>query len=118
MTGPSNAVMGDLDDPTIIPETSVPEEELTEEKKLAKYSKTAEFKRLKDYMEQRIEFYQRYLPNGSLVEGDPKDGRAVSFNLPQEDLNVYWRVACLLIREFQNVLLSYENAAETVKDGR
>jgi hypothetical protein len=118
-SGPQNAVMGEQDLPTNLPETKVPDEVLAEEKKLAKYSQTAEFKRLKDFMENRIKFYQRYLPNGSLVEGDPKDPMmkvTLPTGISPEMMNVYWMAACLVTKEFENVLAEYAQAAEVVKD--
>lgn len=113
MTGPAHAVVGDNDEPTSIPQTNVDAEALAEEKKLAKYSKTAEFKRLKEFMEARIQFYQRYLPNGQQVEGDPKDG-PLTVSVPMGDMTPYWVAACIVTKEFQNVLNEYANAAEAV----
>lgn len=118
-TGAQNAVVGDQDLPTTVPETTVPEEILAEEKKLARYSQTAEFKRLKEFMENRIKFYQRYLPNGSLVEGDPKDP-SLKITLPQgvspDMMSVYWMAACLVTKEFENILSEYDRAREAVQD--
>lgn len=104
MSGPSNAVVGDLDQPTDLPVTNVPDEMLEEERKLAKYSRTAEFKRLKEYMEGRIKFFQTYLP----------DGRSVSSLDPNVNLSEQWRAANIVIAEFQNVLNQYEQAKEVV----
>lgn len=120
MSGPQNAVMGEQDAPTNVPVTQVPEEVLAEEKKLAKYSQTAEFKRLKEFMENRVKFYQRYFPNGSMVEGDPKNDRPGVINMPagitQEMMNVYWMAACIVTKEFENVLNEYAQAQEVVKN--
>ena len=113
-----NAVIGDADNLNV-PVTTVPEELITEEKKMAKYSRSAEFKRLKEFMEARIKFYQHYLPNGSKVEGDPKDG-LVGINIPpvlNGDITPYWVAACIVTKEFENVLMEYERAAEAT-DGR
>ena len=116
MSGPQNVVIGDQDEPTRLPETEVPQEALAEEQKLARYSKTAEFKRLKEFMELRIKFYQMYLPDGSRVEGDPKDS-GININLPREDITAYWMAACIVIKEFQNILNEYELAREAVENG-
>ena len=104
MSGPSNVVMGDLDEPTSVPHTEVPEEAIIEEQKMAKYSQTAEFKRLKDYMESRIVFFQRYLPDGTAVSAYNKD------------LEAHWRAANIVIGEFQSVLREYETASAVVKE--
>lgn len=117
MSGPSNAVVGDFDEPTQVPETQVPEEVLSEEVKLAKYSKTAEFKRLKEFMEARIQFFQRYLPNGTPVQGSPT-AEGLSVTLPNGDLTAHWIAACLVIKEFENILMEYERAADAVKERR
>jgi len=114
-SGAQNAVVGDLDESTMLPETQVPEDALTEEKKMAKYSESAEFKRLREFMEARVNFYQRYLPNGQQVEGDP-----VRVGLPQGvpagQLESYWIAACIVIKEFENVLDEYDRAREAVKN--
>ncbi len=114
-SGAQNAVVGDMDESTKLPETQVPEDVLTEEKKMAQYSESAEFKRLREFMEARVHFYQRYLPNGQQVEGDP-----VRVGLPQGvpagQLESYWIAACVIIKEFENVLGEYDRAREAVKD--
>ncbi len=114
MTGPSNATIGDRDEPTKLPETDVPEDLLEEERKLAQYSETAEFKRLKDFMEGRIKFYQRYLPSGEMVELDPKGN--LQINPPRQDLTAHWIAACIVVKEFENILAEYERARETVNE--
>lgn len=100
--GPSNGIVGDsfgLD----LPESVMDEQSLNEEKKMARYSKSKEFKRLKEYMEARINFYQKYLPDGRPV--------AATDNVTAED----WRVANTVISEFKNVIDQYELAADVVK---
>jgi hypothetical protein len=112
-----NGVVGDQDLPTNIPASQVPEEALTEEKKMAQYSQSAEFKRLSDFMKNRIKFYQRYLPSGERVEGN-----AVQVGMPEGvpmgDLAAYWTAACIVIKEFENVLSEYDLAREAVTDAR
>lgn len=107
-TGPANAAVGDMGDPARVPQTEVPEEILEEEKKLARFSKTAEYKRLQSFMEDRIKFYQGFLPNGTPVKEANENslGEAV----------VNWKVANIVISEFQGVLDAYERAKETVKN--
>lgn len=106
MSGPSNAVVGDLDQPTDLPVTNVPDEMLEEERKLAKYSRTAEYKRLKEYMEGRIRFFQTYLPDGSAISARNDADDSV--------IAAHWRAANIVIAEFQNVLNQYEQAKEVV----
>lgn len=115
MSGPTNAVVGENDEPTKLPETQVSDEDLLEEKKLAQYSQTAEFKRLREFMEARIKFYQNYLPNGSRIQGDPTTN-GLSVSLPNGDLTANWIAACAIISEFENVLSTYERAREVVTD--
>ena len=94
--------------PTELPVTNVPEQDLTEEKKMAKFSKTAEFKRLKTHMEERIAYYQTFLPSGKSV-------------LEAEDvakLGQNWLVAQAIVTELQAIIDAYELANETVKNAQ
>jgi hypothetical protein len=94
--------------PTELPVTDVPEQDLTEEKKMAKFSKTAEFKRLKTHMEERIAYYQTFLPSGKSV-------------LEAEDvtkLGQNWLVAQAIVTELQAIIDAYELANETVKNAQ
>lgn len=77
---------------------------LSEERKNAKFSRTAEYKKLKEYIEARITFYQTCLPNGAEVGLDAAPSA--------ED----WRVANRVIGEFKAILNKYDNAAQVVKD--
>lgn len=110
MAGPANVIAGDMDQPTNLPTTEIPEALLEEEKKLARFSQSAEYKRLRDYMEARIEFFQKFLPDGTPVtklnEAD------------DEIIAAHWRVANIVIAEFRAVLAEYENAQQVVKDAR
>ena len=105
--GPQNVMKGDRDLSTVdIPETKIPEEVLQEERKMAKYSRTAEYKRFAEFMEDRIKFYQSFLPNGTpLRDADPK-----------VDLGQQWRVANTVIAEFRGVLNAYQQSKEIVED--
>jgi hypothetical protein len=102
MAGPQNAIIGD-DYSTDIPVTQVDEKELNLEKKAARFSKSAEFKRIEDHMNARIEFYQRYMPSGQPITTAQPTG---------ED----WRVANTVIKELQGVIDYYKTAAEMVKE--
>lgn len=107
MPGPQNVVVGDQDLPTNLPETRVPQEVMTEEKKMAKYSKSAEFKRLKEFMEARIQFYQNFMPDGRSIK---------EVNLQDWELAQGWKVANIVIKEFQSVLDAYDKAREAVNE--
>lgn len=96
-----NAVLGD-NSPIDLPETQVDERDLRDEKSMARFSKSAEFKRLKDYLEGRIDFFQHYLPDGRPLKSD-------------STTSVDWIIANTVIGEFKNVLEAYERAAEAVK---
>lgn len=102
---------------TDLPVTQVDEQALNEEKKLAKYSQTKEFQRLRKFLEDRVSFYQNYLPNGEKVEGDPRDtSNPLSVPGGGADDIVQWKVACIVIREFGNILNEYDQAREAVDD--
>lgn len=78
------------------------QETLVEEKKMAKYSKTAEFKRIREHFEDRITFWQVMLP----------DGREVGDRIPTPE---EWLIANELIKEFRLVIQMYETSAEVVE---
>jgi hypothetical protein len=107
MSGPVNAIVGDQDLPTAMPQTEVPEEALTEEKKMAKYSQSEEFKRLREFMEDRITFYQNFMPDGRSVK---------EVSLQDWELAQGWKVANIVITEFQGVINAYDRAQEALKD--
>lgn len=99
--GAQNAVVGDITDATELPQTQIKEEDLAPEKNMAKFSKSKEYQKLKEYLESRIEFFQTYLPDGK--------------PLTVENIDVNnWKVANLVIGEFKAVLQAYENAQEVV----
>ena len=77
------------------------------EKEMAKFTKTAEFARLKEHLESRIEFYSQYLP----------DGRPVT-EVSNEERGHYWLIASIINGEFKSVIASYMNAAESVKNAK
>lgn len=102
--GAQNGIVGN-EYGTGIPETEVDKTSLIEEKKAARFSKSAEYKKLKEYMEERIDYYQKYLP----------DGREIG-SIPMPELGQKWVEANTIVREFKLVLQSYEQAAEVVKE--
>lgn len=104
VTGAQNAIIGEQN-PMATPETTVPEDVLVEEKKMARYSRTAEFKRLSDFMNDRIKFFQSYLPDGRPIK---------DVNLPEDMFAANWKAANIVIGEFKNILNEYEQAHEAV----
>lgn len=103
--GPKNGILGDnygFD----IPQTDVDKEPLDDEKRMARFSKSKEFKRFKELMEARIDFYQKTLP----------DGRPLTAVDAIERGN-QWVIANAVIGEFKMILNAYETAKE-VTDGR
>lgn len=110
MSGPLNAVVGDQDLPTNLPETEVADEFLAAEKRLARYSKTKEFQELKEYIEARISFFQTYLP----------DGKEIRFEDAGDNEGwIKWVVANNIVAEFRTLLNRYELAKQNVnKDAR
>lgn len=101
---PDNAIIGDATG-TDLPVMKVDERDLVEEKQMAEFSKTPEFQRIKQHFEQRIEFYQRYLPDGRPIE-----------SVPKADLEAMWVAANAIIGELRNVLDSYELATLAVEN--
>lgn len=101
---------------TELPETRVEEEQLVNEKNMARFSKSKEFKALKEYMEARIDFFQQYLPDGNSINGGlDATGKQVE-HLDDATIASYWRAANLVIGEFRRVLDEYERASEVVKN--
>lgn len=103
--GPQNGIIGDSYG-TDLPSLQVDKDVLAEEKAKARFSKSKEFKRLKEQMEARIEFYQKALP----------DGRALTAVDTTERGNM-WVIANAVIGEFNMLIADYENAAEVTKNG-
>lgn len=104
MAGPQNGIMGE-EYGTELPVMEVPEQDLTVEKNMARFSKTDEFQRLKKYFNDRIEFYQTNLPNGN----------PIGATMPtKED----WVVANIVITEFKAVMAIYEQANEAVENAQ
>lgn len=86
-----------------IPKTEVDPSLLDEQQRMARYSKTAEFKKLREHLEQRIAFYQSKLPNGTEV---------TVLNSDTQQLGQQWIVANAIIGEFKAIIAAYEMAAE------
>lgn len=86
-----------------LPQIAQDDDNLNEEKNMARYSRTAEFKKIKEHCEERIKFYQTCLPNGLEVGLDVVPST--------ED----WRVANRVIGELKMLMNMYEIANEVVK---
>lgn len=90
---------------TDLPQTQVAEADLSYERNAAKFSKTKEYQALKEHLEQRILYYQTFLPNGTIVTGTDV-----------AQLGQNWLVASAIIAEFNAVLGAYEQARQAVED--
>lgn len=99
---PQNGIIGDVTS-TELPQITEDPNFLSEERKMAKYSRSSEFKRIQEHCESRIAFYQNFLPDGRMVGEATPTG---------ED----WRVANRIIAEFNALLSSYENAKEATRE--
>lgn len=100
---PSNAIIGD-ETGFDIPQAEVQKEFLVEEKKMAKFTRTAEWKRIQEHCDERINFYQTFLPNGAEVGLDVAP--------TTED----WRVANRVIGELKALRNMYQIANDAVRD--
>lgn len=88
---------------TELPQAMPNDDAKNELRKKAKYSRSKEFQELKAHMEVRIEFYQKFLPNGEPVA-------------TQKDPAQHWKLANIIIAELQQVIDMYENANEMLKE--
>lgn len=104
--GPQNGIVGNDANPTELPQTEVDDSQLKEMQKTAKFARSNEFKELKKHLLARIDFYQKYLP----------DGRAVGAQTADENLSAMWVVANVVAGEFNSIINVYEQAIEYVKD--
>lgn len=91
---------------TDLPVTQLDEQVLTNERKMAKFSKSEEYKRLKAHLEERIKFYESFLP----------DGRDITSSANMVEAGQNWVVANSIIGEFKAVLQAYEQAKDAVSD--
>ena len=104
--GPQNGIVDNLPPELQTPQSNIDEKALNEEKNLAKYSKTKEFKAIKEYWEARIEFFQKFLPFGGEVR----------YQVPNDDIAQQWVLANNMINEIQVFLNRYENAKNVVDE--
>lgn len=111
-TGAQNAITDDTFGMEV-PTTQVEELSLVNERNMAKFSKTKEFKVLKEYLENRVEFFQKYLPDGRPLTVENLELEPPSIS--NQGRSVDWIIANLVIGEFKSVLQAYEDASEAVK---
>ncbi len=97
--------LGVIDEGNNVPEPVLPEEELVFEKKLAKFAKSDNFKILKEHLESRKRFYQRFLPGGMAIA-----------DATNEERGWRWLAANTIIEELDTIIFTYESAAEAVRD--
>lgn len=82
---------------------------LAELQKVARFSRTAEYKALKEKLESRIEYYKVYQPGG--------DGSAYALrDVNNEERGWRTLAADLVISEFRAIIAAYELAYQTTKD--
>lgn len=105
MAGAQNAIIGSDSFGTDLPQTQLEEENLVIEKNMAKFSKSKEFEKLKEHLEQRITYYQNFLPGGVPPE-----------NVPDEERGKYWAVSNMVIGELRAIIDAYEQAAQVVQN--
>lgn len=104
-----NQELENILNPDVTP-PGIEEEVLVEERKMARFSKTAEFKRLKGYIEAKITYYQTFLPDGRVV-----GTAAPTTKVPTGE---EWVIANTIISEFNALLNEYENASEAIREGK
>lgn len=104
--GPQNGIMGNTFG-TELPESFVDDSVYEEMQKTARFSKTAEFKELKKYLDTRMDFYRNYLPDGKPV---------IASGLNATEVGELWIAANIVIGELMAIINVYEGAAQEVKD--
>jgi hypothetical protein len=100
---PDNIIMGDATG-IDLPQATPDENSLNEEKNMARYSKSKEFKKIRQHCEERIKFYQTYMP----------DGREIGLDFCPSPSD--WRVANRVIGELKLLMNMYDTAKEIVEE--
>lgn len=99
-----HGIIGDAAYGIDLPTTEIDQVELATEKNMAKFSRTKEFKALKEHLETKIRFYQTFLPDGRVVGvGEIPTGEQ-------------WVIANTVIAEFTALIETYETANKTVQE--
>lgn len=112
--GPQNGIMGgDANYGTDLPQTQLPPEagqDISRERNMARFSKSAEFKVLKELMQARQAYHKKYSPGSQ--------GETAFRDMPNDERG--WRslAADLVIEELQMIIDAYETANEVVKDAQ
>jgi hypothetical protein len=101
-----NAIIGDSTG-TDLPKMEVDEKQLMEEKRMAQYAKSPEFQKIKLHFEERIKFYQNYLPDGRPIVG-----------ASQTDREGAWVIANAIIAELNAILGTYAQVTEAVENAQ
>lgn len=108
--GPQNAIAGEGNYGTDLPQTTPTVPDLMAERNMVKFSKTNEFKRLKEVLEQRMDYYRAFAP------GSPYASPIAYRDLPNDERGWRTLVADVLIEEFQGLINAYEQASDIVND--
>lgn len=106
--GPQNVIIGD-NFGTEFPQPQIEDDQLNDLKNAARFSKTKEFKKLKELIEARINYWQQFVPGAGV--GDIQVDQ-----LSNEERGWRWLAADQTIKELQRIINAYEGAEEYVKD--
>lgn len=117
MAGPVNGIVGGTTSPLgDIPESTaqLSDESLTSARRLAAFTRTQEFKDLKEVLEAKIDRWKDYIPGASteILAGD-----AVPMSqLGNAERGSRWLAADAVINELRGIINIYEQAAGLVED--
>lgn len=110
--GPQNGIMGNDGGYGLnLPDTAMDEAnaELADARKKARFSRTGEFQELKSKLEERMEYYKRFMPGSN--------GTSIALmDMPNDERGWRCLAADCIITEFRAVIAAYEQAAQMVKD--
>lgn len=81
--------------------------EYTDEQVLATLADTEGWKKISTYLEERVNFYDTYLPSGKTLN-----------DASEQELIVGWKTAVNVITEFKNLIGQVESAKSNVKARR
>ena len=106
--GPENVIQGDNGGmmPPQLPQAQADDTQLKELQEAAKFAKSKHYKELKAHLDRRIDFYQKYLPDGTAIGTQPDN----------PDTARMWIVANVIIAEIKAVTSVYDNAAEMLQE--
>lgn len=115
--GPQNGIVGQ-ENPTQLPQAAQDDSQLKAMAKTAKFMRTQEYKELKEHFDKRIEFYQKYLPDGRAVGANGSMMQSGVEGLSMAEMGAMWVAANVIIGELKAVMGAYEAAAEFVKEAK